>query len=311
MLQNKAKYILAGIVIYLAAVFYLHFSYQEAFADFFIPLSVLGIGFSLISWLFINQYKDADHKPSFSKEVIFIVLLIAWIGFYITYGGSLINKLLPSRWIEDAAVYSIIIFLRKLVFFVLVPFLLYKAYGFSLKDFGLKESPVQLFSNKSLLLIFILSVLALLFQYYGGRGGKEIQTGALSISQFIIGIPLCLIYLIFDAGLIEEFFFRGLLQSRLSVVLKSSTGGIVISAIIFGLVHAPGLYLRGAASEGIEEQLPLLYFAAYTIAYMSIAGIFLGVIYNKTKNLWIVMILHAVVDLIPNFSDFIATWHIK
>ncbi|MBI1782709.1 MAG: CPBP family intramembrane metalloprotease [Sphingobacteriales bacterium] len=307
---SKAKYILVGILFYFTAVFYLHFSFNESFRDFFIPLSVLGMGFSLISWLFTNQFIDPVHKPKIKNELLFIIPLIIWIAFYITYGGSLINKLLPASWIENPAIYSIIIFLRKLLFFVFVPFLIYKAYGFSVKDFGLKDFPVKLFSGQSLLLL-ILSILVLLFQYYAGRGGKDIQNGSFSITQFVIGIPLCLIYLVFDAGLIEEFFFRGFLQSRLATLFNSNSGGIVISAIIFGLVHAPGLYLRGAASEGIGEQMPFLYFATYTIAYMSVAGVFLGIIYSKTKNLWLVMILHAVVDIIPNFSDFIATWHIK
>ena len=52
--------------------------------------------------------------------------------------------------------------------------------------------------------------------------------------QLLTGLPLCFVYLIFDAGLIEEFFFRGLLQSRLSVLLKSSIAGIVSTAVILG-----------------------------------------------------------------------------
>lgn len=308
---KKAVFIIAGVVVYLLAVLYLHFLYGESFSGFFIPLAVLGIGFSLLSWVFINPFPSPSHKAVLHKEAIFIILLVAWIVFYITYGGSLINKLLPTAWIENPPVYSIIIFLRKLLFFVVVPFSIYKAFNFSLKDFGLKESPVKLLSVKSLLLISVLSVAALLFQYYAGRGGKDIQSNSFSNTQFIIGLPLCLVYLVFDAGLIEEFFFRGFLQSRLAVLLKSNTGGIVISAIIFGLVHAPGLYLRGAGSEGIEEQMPFLYFAAYTISFMSIAGVFLGIIYSKTKNLWLVMIIHAMVDLLPNFADFIHTWNIR
>lgn len=128
--------------------------------------------------------------------------------------------------------------------------------------------------------------------------------------QLLTGLPLCFAYLMLDAGLIEEFFFRGLLQSRLSVFLKSSVGGIVCTAFIFGLVHAPGLFLRGAESEGMDEQIPFLFWVAYTIVNMSIAGISLGILYSKTKNLWPVMAVHAMFDLLPNFSEFMKTWHL-
>jgi membrane protease YdiL (CAAX protease family) len=123
-----------------------------------------------------------------------------------------------------------------------------------------------------------------------------------------VGLPLCFLWLFFEAGLIEEFFYRSILQSRLSVLLRSPTGGIVVSALIFGLSHAPGLYLRGAESEGIDEQLPLLFWSAYTIAFMSIAGIFLGIVWQRTRNLWVVMALHTMIDLLPNLGNFLKTW---
>ena len=53
----------------------------------------------------------------------------------------------------------------------------------------------------------------------------------------------------------EEFFFRVLLQTRLSAVLKSKLGGIVLASLIFGLARAPGLYLRTAITqEGLPPQ---------------------------------------------------------
>ena len=125
----------------------------------------------------------------------------------------------------------------------------------------------------------------------------------------LIGLPLLFIWLFVEVGLIEEFFFRAVLQSRFSALLKSSAGGIAVSALIFGLAHDPGLYLRGfGETEGISEIMPFGFWAAYTICTMSVGGIFLGIIWNKTKNLYLVMGLHAMIDLIPNFSEFVHTW---
>jgi len=75
-------------------------------------------------------------------------------------------------------------------------------------------------------------------------------------------------------------------------------------------VHAPGLFFRGAESEGMEEQMPFLFWLAYTIVNMSVAGVFLGIVYSKTKNLWLVIAIHAMIDLLPNFAEFVQTWHL-
>ena len=42
---------------------------------------------------------------------------------------------------------------------------------------------------------------------------------------------------------------RVLLQERLAAVLRSPWGGLVVAAVLFGLVHAPGFYLRPAATQ--------------------------------------------------------------
>ncbi|MGZ8550098.1 MAG: CPBP family glutamic-type intramembrane protease [Chitinophagaceae bacterium] len=44
------------------------------------------------------------------------------------------------------------------------------------------------------------------------------------------------------------------------------------------------------------------------MAYMSVAGIFLGIVWQRTKNLWLVMAIHAMLDLLPNAGEFIRTW---
>jgi membrane protease YdiL (CAAX protease family) len=117
-----------------------------------------------------------------------------------------------------------------------------------------------------------------------------------------------LAWLFIEAGLVEEFFFRAVLQSRLSALTRSPTGGLVLSALVFGLCHAPGLFLRGAESEGVSETLPFLFWCAYTIAFMSVAGLFFGIVWQRTKNIFIIMFLHAIFDLLPNAGGFIRTW---
>jgi membrane protease YdiL (CAAX protease family) len=80
----------------------------------------------------------------------------------------------------------------------------------------------------------------------------------------------------FFAGLGEELFFRGWMQS----VLINKSGvwvGILITSLVFGLLH----YLS----------------TTYAI-YAFITGVYLGVIYYVSGNLYIVLAIHAVYDFV-------------
>jgi membrane protease YdiL (CAAX protease family) len=92
-----------------------------------------------------------------------------------------------------------------------------------------------------------------------------------------------------------------LLQSRLSAVLRSQLGGIVLMALLFGLAHAPGLYLRsGITHEGLGAHPSFLMAAGYSIVVISVAGFFLGVLWARTRNFALVVVIHAAGDLLPN-----------
>jgi len=80
----------------------------------------------------------------------------------------------------------------------------------------------------------------------------------------------------FFAGVGEEFFFRGWMQA----VLVERSGvliGILITSLVFGLLH---------------------YLSTVYAIYAFITGIYLGVIYYVSGNLYIVMAIHAIYDFI-------------
>ena len=41
---------------------------------------------------------------------------------------------------------------------------------------------------------------------------------------------------------------------------------------------------------------------------LAVSGVFLGIVWARTKNLFAVIIIHAATDLFPNLSDFVRTW---
>ncbi|MEP7375245.1 MAG: CPBP family intramembrane glutamic endopeptidase [Chitinophagaceae bacterium] len=307
---KEYTYFFTGLLIYKAAVLYLHLSYEQSFGDLLTVFLILGAGFSTIAWLLLKNQAIILSPPSFRNESIVLILLLAWIVAYITWGAVFINQFIPDSWIENKKINSGVIIIRKLLVFVAVPWVVYRSFDFTSEDFGFKNTRVKFFSRKGFTVFTVLSIAVLLFQFFLSNGSRPVREGEFLWKQLSVGLPLCFSWLFIEAGLVEEFFYRIILQSRLTVLLKSPTGGIVITALIFGLSHAPGLYLRGAESEGVNEQLPFLFWSAYTIAYMSVAGIFLGIVWQRTKNVWLVMAIHAMVDLLPNVGGFIKTWNL-
>ncbi len=311
LLLIRNKYFITFFLLYITALVVLTLVFHQPFIDIVTPVLFFGILFSFIAWLLVrNSIPLFPDKLFFKGEAFVITGLVLFFTWYVTFGSSFINKLIPQTVIADGWKYAIIILVKKLIVFVIVPFLVYKTAGFSLKDFGLSTDLKNLFNKKIILVFVILSLVILLFQYFLSGGAKPLRDGLFSIYQLLAGLPLLFGWLFIEVGLVEEFFFRAVLQSRIAVLRKSPVAGIVISGLIFGLAHAPGLFLRGAESEGISEQMPFIFWAAFTISAMSVAGIFLGIIWQRTKNLYLVMALHAMVDLLPNFSEFILTWHL-
>ncbi|QEC68938.1 CPBP family intramembrane metalloprotease [Panacibacter ginsenosidivorans] len=310
-LMRKDKiYISAYIFIYIIAALVLVVVFQNPVEDILTGLFSFGIGFSLVAWLLTKNISNSGiDKHPFKNEAWLLFALIFWIILYITYGSSFVDHLVPASILQNDRAYAFVILARKLLVFVMVPLLLYRLAGFSLTDFGLEAPIKNIFSKKSLITFCVISVIVLAFQYFMSNGGKHFREGNFSFAQMLAGFPLLFIWLFLEVGLVEEFFFRGLLQSRMSALLKSNAGGILISGLIFGLAHAPGLYLRGfGETEGITESLPFAFWAAYTVCTMSVGGIFIGIIWSKTKNLYLIMAIHAMLDIIPNFANFVHTW---
>ena len=149
----------------------------------------------------------------------------------------------------------------------------------------------------------------LAFQYFVSGGGAAFRREHFTAFQLLLGLPLCFMWLLLEVGLVEEFFFRALVQSQLAAAFKSEVSGIVLMSLIFGLAHAPGFIFRHAGElEGLGAHPSALDAIAYSIVVLAVSGITFGVIWARTKNLFALMLVHAVGDLLPNFGSFVRTW---
>ena len=156
-----------------------------------------------------------------------------------------------------------------------------------------------------------MSLAALLMQSFLGRGLHDIREAHLPVSVLAVATPISFAWLVIEVGVVEEFFFRVLLQERLAVVLRSPWGGLVVAALLFGLVHAPGFYLRSAATqEALGSHPPLFLAVGYSIVLTSLAGLFLGVLWMRTKNFAVLIIVHAAGDLLPNLVPWVKAFHL-
>jgi membrane protease YdiL (CAAX protease family) len=150
----------------------------------------------------------------------------------------------------------------------------------------------------------------LAFQSVLGRGLQDIRNAHLPGAMLAYGVPLTFVWLALEAGVVEEFFFRVLLQTRLSAVLKSDLGAIVIMSLLFGLAHAPGLYLRASLTQEGLQHPSVLMAVGYSIVITSVAGFFLGLLWARTRNFAVVVVVHAMCDLLPNVLPTLRSLHL-
>jgi membrane protease YdiL (CAAX protease family) len=168
---------------------------------------------------------------------------------------------------------------------------------------------VPLPSRLPALPLVAVGVALLAFQAVFGRGLKTLAALHPSPATLAWAIPACFLWLCLDVGVTEEGLFRAVLQTRLAGALRSEGAAIFAAALLFGLAHAPGLYLRGAyAMEGLSAPPTLGWAVAYSIAVISPAGFVFGVLWSRTRSFPLIVALHALTDLLPQLAPFLRTF---
>ena len=263
---------------------------------------IFGVGFSVAAWLATARGMPAPpdvRAPARELGALCAYLALFAIAF-LGWGLSALKADFPSEPVQ-----SVVILASKLAVMVVMPGWLFTRLGYSWRE---------LFAPRSLgrsgrMALLVMGVLLLVLQLTVGRGPKalaELDQPALRIAALA---PLALVWLTLEAGLTEEFLFRALFQARAAAWLRSETAGIVAMALAFALAHAPGYVLRGAhAMEGMAQTPTPLTAAAYAIVVVSPVGLMFGVLWARTRNLWLVVVLHGWGDLVPNLASFVRTW---
>lgn len=233
--------------------------------------------------------------------------LMLFITIFLAFKGPLLAVLAGAA--PDPRWRDVVNALLKLAAFVAVPLAAYALAGrLSPRDLGLSSPPAAT-RGRSVLAFAAVGAALTAIQLFLGRGARPLIDGSLAHRHWVAGLLLCFAWMSVEAGLVEEVFFRLVLQSRLAAVTGSSAAGLFLSALLFGLAHAPGLWLRGAgAIEGLGSAPPLPLAIAYSVTTMGLAGLVFGVLWLRTRNWVLLVALHGLGDALSNTAAFMATW---
>ncbi|UJW28530.1 CPBP family intramembrane metalloprotease [Saccharothrix sp. AJ9571] len=96
----------------------------------------------------------------------------------------------------------------------------------------------------------------------------------------------------FTANVLEEVFFRGMLQTRLEA-LFGRWPGIVLTSLLFAWLHLPTHGQAGSLWAGLPLTLGAI------IAFQGVHGLFLGYLWSRYRNLWAQVAAHTAVNTLP------------
>ena len=257
----RSRALTVGVLLYLLALAVLWRRPEFSLADTLLELFIFGLGLSLIAWWATIRAKPlavAVHPGA--GEMLGLLAYLVALSVYLAFGPQWIDSWLSQAWIESEQAHFFVNLVKKLVVFVLLPFALFGPLcGYALRDYGWQAAGLRELFRSHLLVVLLLSGVILALQYFLGGGAAPIREGKLTSHQLVVGLPLCFLWLAVEAGLVEEFFFRALLQTRFSAWFKSEVTGISLMALAFGLAHAPGFILNSAIlSAGTECYLSIV-----------------------------------------------------
>jgi membrane protease YdiL (CAAX protease family) len=120
------------------------------------------------------------------------------------------------------------------------------------------------------------------------------------VKQYKLYIPgtyriVSIIFQMLGIGLFEEIFFRAILINTIIYIFcenkKSIYHAIIISSVLFGLCHLTNLMNRPGILIGVISQ----------VIYSTTTGVLYSIVYIKCRNIWSMIIIHALFNLMSMF----------
>lgn len=261
---------------------------------------IFGVGLSGIAWLLTRgaSAPRVEVKRPRTESGAVILYLALYAVLFLGFGMTWARGAFAAGPEQESAVLAL-----KLAVHVVLPALL-------LVLLGEKLGPITqlgLSRRKFWRTLIVLGVIILGIVCVITPSLKQISGIPPTFETMIWAMPLGYVWMTLEAGVTEEFLFRGMLQTRLTAWFNSPWAGVIVTSVLFGLAHAPGLFMRGGPGVDGWSTDPLQVIA-HTIAVLSPIGLTFGLIYARTKSLLLVILLHGLVDWLPNLAEFVETW---
>ena len=172
-------------------------------------LVIFGLALPLLAWVTTLRARPLTLTVQRrASEMWLLFACLVGVTFYLVWGTALSEALVPASWLASARGKFFVVLIRKLIVFVAIPFVLFRAvFGYRWRDFGLQSAGFRALARNHLPVVLVLSAAILAFQFFVGNGAAPIRRGEFHASQLAIGLPLCFAWLFLEAGLVEEFFF--------------------------------------------------------------------------------------------------------
>ena len=263
-------------------------------------LLIFGLMLGGLIW-FLTRKMDAPAVPVANPRR----QSLAFLGYIAVYAVLLIGIWLGSikQAIPPGQTQELAVLAYKLLIHVGIPIAIIAVFGGALRplfDTGIERRgfwPALIVL--SALMFALLSVVSPSLRLIGALGLAPIAAvGWVAVSWVWYSV---------EAGLCEEFLFRAGLQSRLTAWLSSPATAIVVTSILFGLAHWPGLYLRGGPGTDGWSTDPIQV-AAYTIATLSPLSVALGLLWARSRSLLLIVLVHGSIDALPNTAELVRIW---
>jgi membrane protease YdiL (CAAX protease family) len=260
---------------------------------------IVGLGFTaLVYWIAPRPAEIPLRQDMKASELVFTVGYLLLTAALLVRGAPV-----PKSWQGHYFKKAIATLGFKLVVFVFIPLTTLRViWRTPWADLGFSAGNV----SRQLLAAGLLILLFGGFNLLAGGAAAPIRKRQFTPGQAALGIGLAFLWNVVETGLVEEFYFRAFLQGRFTAFFGSPVAGICAASLLFGLAHAPGIYLRRGERHGpLGERPTLVDSILYTILGLSPTGWFTGLLYVRCQSLLAPILVHAAVDAVAHATEFL------
>jgi len=252
--------------------------------------------YSWISWQRIAVHEFQIKQPKIETVIVlsyaFLYIFAAWI-----FGQIITRKPLPLLNSADFTtdVWYVLVF--KIGLLLIVPGIWFFLWGYRIRDL-LPQWKFQFKSVISIVLAFVLGISLNLESFHI----ISEAAGRFSTDDLFVRIGMGATLPLFMAGVPEEFFYRGILQTRLERLFGRIVA-ISVTALLFTAWHLPTRFLLSRGVEGSAGNMGLVLISTGIPVF--IVGLIFCILWDRYRSLLPLIAAHWGIDVLPAIISFL------